>query len=130
VSPRSEEFLAEATERLEAARMLLERQLLGAAVSDAYYAMLYAARAALSERDRSAKTHSGTWNLFHEEFVADGSFEAALAREARATQEPRESVDYAAARVPVDEAERIVEVAARFLAGISGLIGPAGPSAE
>ena len=96
---------------------------MGAAVSDAYYAMLYAARAALSERDRSAKTHGGTWNLFHEEFVADGSFDADVARDARATQEPREGVDYAAARVEPEEAARIVQVAERFVDAIATLTG-------
>lgn len=114
----------EARERLEAARALIERSLLGAAVSDAYYAMLYAARAALSERDRSARTHGGTWNLFHEEFVASGSFDAQLAREARASQESREGVDYAAARLPADEAARIVEVAERFVTAVAKLIAP------
>lgn len=113
--------MAEARERLEAARALLERRLRGAAVSDAYYAILYAARAALSERDQNAKTHRGTWSLFHEAFVAGGSFDAELAREARATQEPREGVDYAAARVSADEAERIVDVAERFVAAIASL---------
>ena len=115
--------MAEASERLEAAGALLDPSLLGAAVSDAYYAMLYAARAALSERDRSARTHSGTWNLFHEEFVSAGSFDADLARDARATQEPRDGVDCAAARVEADEAERIVKVAERFVAGVASLIG-------
>ncbi len=114
--------MAEAGERLEAARALLERQLLGAAVSDAYYAILYAARAALSERDRSAKTHRGTWALFHEEFVAGGSIDPELARAARATQEPREGVDYAAARVPAEEATRIVDVAERFVAAVAAVI--------
>jgi uncharacterized protein (UPF0332 family) len=113
--------MVEARERLEAARALLERRLLGAAVSDAYYAMLYAARAALSERDQNAKTHGGTWGLFHREFVAERRFDADLAREARATQEPREGVDYAAARVSPEEAERIVLVAERFVAGVTEL---------
>jgi uncharacterized protein (UPF0332 family) len=114
--------MAEARERLEAARALLERKLLGAAVSDAYYAILYAARAALSEQDQNARTHAGTWSLFHREFVADGPFDADLAREARATQEPREGVDYAAARVSSEEAARIVAVAERFVAGVTKLI--------
>jgi integrase len=35
---------------------------------------LFAARAALSERDQDAKTHRGTWSLFHQEFVAGGTF--------------------------------------------------------
>lgn len=122
MSPRSEEFMAEARERLEAAHALLERQLLGAAVSDAYYAILYAARAGLSERNRTAKTHRGTWGLFHEEFVAVGSIDPELARAARATQEPREGVDYAAARVSAEEAARIVGVAEQFVAALALVI--------
>jgi uncharacterized protein (UPF0332 family) len=114
--------MAEARERLEAARALLGHQLLGAAVSDAYYAVLYAARAALSEREQNAKTHRGTWSLFHEQFVAAGSFDADLAREARATQESREGVDYAAARVSPEEAKRIVDVAARFVSAVASLL--------
>jgi uncharacterized protein (UPF0332 family) len=91
-------------------------------VSDAYYAILYAARAALSERDRNSKAHRGTWAVFNEEFVASGDVDVDLAREARATQEPREGVDYAAARVSRDEAQRIAEVADRFVADIERLI--------
>ena len=33
-------------------------------VSEAYYAMLYAARAALSEEDDYPKTHRGVWGQF------------------------------------------------------------------
>jgi uncharacterized protein (UPF0332 family) len=121
MSPRSEELLLVARERLEAAGALIERELWGPAVSDAYYAILYAARAALSERDRNAKTHRGIWAIFSEEFVATGEIDVELAREARATQEPREGVDYAAARVSRDEARRIAAVAQRFVAAIESL---------
>jgi uncharacterized protein (UPF0332 family) len=114
--------MVEARERLEAAGALLERGLLGAAVSDAYYAILYAARAALSEHDQNARTPSGTWSLFHAKFVAGGSFDPELAREARATQESREGVDYAAARVSSEEAARIVHVAQRFVAAVDAAI--------
>jgi uncharacterized protein (UPF0332 family) len=122
VSPRSQELLAVARERLEAAEALVEHELWRPAVSDAYYAILYATRAALSERDRNAKTHRGTWALFSEEFVASGDIDVELAREARATQETREGVDYAAARVSRDEAQRIIEVAERFVAAIETLL--------
>ncbi len=114
--------MAEARQRLQAARALMDQQLLSSAVSDAYYAILYATRAALSERERNAKTHRGTWSLFHDEFVAGGGFDAGLAREARATQEVREGVDYAAARVSPEETERIVDVAERFVSAIASLI--------
>ena len=50
------------------------------AVSTACYAMLYAARAALSERDRHARSHAGTWGLFREEFVLTGEVEETLQR--------------------------------------------------
>jgi uncharacterized protein (UPF0332 family) len=68
--------MAQARERLEAARALIEHDLIGPAVSDAYYAMLYAARAPLSEDDRPAKTHRGTWSQFGDAYVATGCFDA------------------------------------------------------
>ena len=111
-----------ARERLEAARALLEHQLFGAAVSDAYYALLYAARAALSERERNAKTHRGTWSLFREEFVVSGEFDADLARAARATQAQREDVDYAAGRVADEDAVEIVGLAERFVGEVERLL--------
>lgn len=51
MSPRSEEFLAEARARLAVTRTVLDRDSFSVAVSVAYYAALYAARAALSEKD-------------------------------------------------------------------------------
>jgi uncharacterized protein (UPF0332 family) len=78
MSPRSQEFFAEAERRLAAATLVRERGLNAAAVSAAYYAMLYAARAALSEHDRIARTHSGTWQLLREEFVFTGVLGDAL----------------------------------------------------
>jgi uncharacterized protein (UPF0332 family) len=47
-----------------AARALVDAGHAATAVSTAYYAMLYAARAALSERDVNARTHAGTWQCF------------------------------------------------------------------
>ena len=64
-----------AHERLRASRVVLGASSRSSAVSLAYYAMLYAARAALSEEDAYAKTHVGTWGLFRETFVVPGAFE-------------------------------------------------------
>ena len=77
MSPRSREFLERAHERVAAARALAA-DTPDLAISVAYYAMLYAARAALSEQELYAKTHTGTWNLFHRGFVADRRFDADL----------------------------------------------------
>ena len=123
MSPRSEELLAGARDRLGAARAALEAGFPSSAVGAAYYAMLYAVRAALSEEDRYAKTHAGTWPLFRELFVDQGRFDEELAAEARSTQRLREATDYDALMVPREEAERIVELAARFVAAVSDAIG-------
>lgn len=66
MSPRSDELLASAHEWLAAAEAALRSGFPGGAAADAYYAVLYAARAALSEADRYAKTHHGVWALFGE----------------------------------------------------------------
>lgn len=64
-----------ARERLAGARDAISAGHPELAVSAAYYAMLDAARAALSEHDEYAKTHSGTWTLLSERFAATGAFD-------------------------------------------------------
>jgi uncharacterized protein (UPF0332 family) len=105
MSPRSEELMAEARRRLALAATALEAGYLAAAVSSAYYAMLYAARAALSEEDQNAKTHRGTWHLFQDVFVRPGRFDAGLAAEAARAQ----------------KAKSILGTAERFLAAVDEL---------
>ena len=124
MSPRSAEFLA-AARRLDTASDALKTDA-GSALSLAYYAMLYAARAALSERDTYAKTNSSTWDRFHHEFVDGGEFDAELASEARKVQPERENADYEAWLVPAEEAERVVELAGRFISAVDAML--AGPA--
>jgi uncharacterized protein (UPF0332 family) len=93
------------------------------AVSTAYYAMLYAARAALSERDRHARSHAATWAAFREEFVLTGEFDAQLAQAAQRAQARREASDYAAESFALSEAQQLVATAERFVAAIAALMG-------
>jgi uncharacterized protein (UPF0332 family) len=72
-------------------------------VSAAYYGMPYAARAALSERGEFAKTHSGTWTLFSQIFVAPGEFDQTLSALARRAKDAREQGDYEAAPPTANE---------------------------
>ena len=123
MSPRSEEFLAGARDRLEAATAALEAGFPSAAVSAAYYAMLYAARAALSEQDRYAKTHRGVWHLVQETLVSPGKLDPRLVSEARAKQELREAADYDALLVSAEEAEAAVATARGFVAAVEALLG-------
>ena len=127
MSPRSAEFFDAARRRLEDAGALLGRDP-AAALSLAYYAMLYAARAALSERDTYAKTHAGTWNLFQHEFVEGGSFDAAILAEARNVQPERERADYAAWQAPREDAERVIQLAGRFIDAVGALLGEGEPT--
>jgi uncharacterized protein (UPF0332 family) len=121
VSPRSAEFFAEAESRLATARNVL-REDASSAVSLAYYAMLYAARAALSEQDRYAKTHRGVWDLFWQTFATDGNFDPELAAEVRDTQRLRQLSDYEAQRPTAAEATRVVDLATRFVTAVADLL--------
>ena len=111
-----------ARERLGASRSAAEGGYSTAAASLAYYAMFYAARAALSERDRYAKTHAGTWNLFAESFVDGGHFDRELFAAARRIQTTHERADYDAVAVSAPEAETIVAVAERFVAAVAVML--------
>jgi uncharacterized protein (UPF0332 family) len=116
----------QARDRGATAREILAAGHLEAAVSTAYYAMLYAARAALSERDEYARTHSGTWHLFHERYVTTGAFDQHLHAMAHGAQRTREEGDYEAITPDRGEAERLVAGAADYIAAIEGMLdGPA-----
>ncbi len=120
MSPRSGEFLQAARRRLAAAEVAVNEDP-STALSAAYYAMLYGARAALSERDSSAKTHKGTWHEFRSAFVEDGAVDAELAAEVQKIQPEREQADYDAWSAPAEEAQRAINLADRFLTAIEAL---------
>jgi uncharacterized protein (UPF0332 family) len=120
VSPRSSEFLKAATRRLAAAEAAVKEDP-STALSAAYYAMLYGARAALSERDSSAKTHRGTWHEFRSAFVESGKIDAELAAEVQKIQPEREQADYDAWSAPIEEAQRAIDLGHRFLAAIEAM---------
>lgn len=122
MSPRSGEFLQQALARLDDARLAAAHDRRETAMSTAYYACLYAARAALSEEDRYAKTHRGTWGSFHETFVRAARIDPSLHRAASALQREREEVDYEAAQLTREEMERAIDVAERFVAAVRALI--------
>ena len=103
--------------RLAAARAAVEEDP-STALSAAYYAMLYGARAALSERDSSSKTHRGTWHEFRRAFVEDDKIDARLAAEVQKLQPEREQADYDAWSAPLEDAQRAIELAERFLSAI------------
>lgn len=114
--------MAKADRRLTAARHSVDAGDSEAAVSSAYYAMLYAAHAALSERDLHAKTHGGTWSLFSQTFVVPGSLDPELGRLGPVTQHAREQADYEAEDFTVDDARSILDDAERFVAAVRAML--------
>ena len=122
MSPRSAEFMERAREHLAAARENIKIELPFVAVSEGYYAMLDAARAALSEEDRYAKTHSGTWTLFRELFVAEGSFDAGLVGKAEEAGRLREATYYDAERPSEARAAAVVADAERFVQAVDEML--------
>ncbi len=93
------------------------------AVSRAYYAMLYAARAALASRGISAKTHGGTLHRFGETFVVPGRVPEDLARIFGKAMFLRQRADYAATVRPGrDDAETVLRDAERFVEAVRKLL--------
>lgn len=122
MSPRSEDFIHSARARLVGARHALAAGDLDLAVSAAYYAMLYAARAALSEHDEHARRHGGTWNLFFRRFVTTGAFDQDLHGFAQRAQKSREGADYEAITPEPAEARSHVEGAESFVAAVERML--------
>lgn len=122
MSPRSEELVEKARRRLAAARRAVEAGDTEAAVSSAYYAMLYCARAALSERDIHSRTHRGAWSEFGRAFVVSGLIEPEVGRLGSIVQKAREEADYDAEDFSTEEATAIVADAARFVAAVEAVL--------
>ncbi len=121
MSPRSTEFLDAARRRLTAASTVVEEEDPSTALSAAYYAMLYAARAALSERDVYTKTHRGLWHELRRVFVETGELDADLVASVQKIQPEREQADYDAWAAPAEDARHAIELAGNFIAAVEEL---------
>lgn len=111
-----ERDLALAAETLGAADYLLKGGYYNDAVSRAYYAMFYAARALLASRDLHPKGHKGLILQFGLEFVKKGFIEETYGRALSHAKERRETVDYnIEAAMTREEAGIIVSDAQDFL---------------
>jgi len=112
----------QARDRAKLAQVALASEHREGAVSLAYYAMLYAARAALSERDEYARTHRGTWHLFHERYVTTCAFDQNLHAMTQRAQRAREGGDYEAITPSQAEAEEFVAGAAEYIAAVEHML--------
>lgn len=122
MTPRSEELASSARKWLASAGALLDQGFAESASADSYYAVLYAARAALSEADRDARTHGGVWDLFFRLFVDSGRFERGLYAKARQIERVRLDAHYEAREVPLEMAGQVVETAERFVGAVERML--------
>jgi len=87
--------LEQADESLEAARTLLDKELIRPSVNRAYYAMFYAVLALLAQGKKETSKHSGAIALFDRDFVKQGIFEKNYSRWLHDAFDLRQRSDYA-----------------------------------
>ena len=109
--------LIEKAERsLEAAKVLLERGDYDFAVSRAYYAMFYCAKAMLFTKRITTRKHSSTISLFIEKFVKSGEFSEELASYLIDAYRKRQIGDYDVFIIPTrSEAKDLINKAEVFI---------------
>lgn len=116
-------WLEMALQKFDHARKIFEIGLYDDAVSRAYYAMYYAAKAALLTRGIDLRRHSSTVAKFNELFVYPGLVEAKYLRYLGRAETARERSDYAPfSRIDQNGAVEVLETADAFIAKMKELV--------
>ena len=116
-------WLELAENKLDNARRIFEIGLYDDAVSRAYYAMFYAAKAALLSEGVDLRRHSSAVAKFRELFVITGRVDAEYLRYLGRAQSARERSDYAPfAPLEEDGAKEILDTAKSFVGKIKKLL--------
>ncbi|MCC6499504.1 MAG: HEPN domain-containing protein [Anaerolineales bacterium] len=116
-------WLELAESKLDDARRIFEIGLYNDAVSRAYYAMFYAAKAALLSEGLDLRRHSSAVTKFRELFVITGRVDAEYLRYLGRAQSARERSDYAPfATLNKEGAEEIFNAASAFIGKIKELL--------
>lgn len=116
-------WLELAESKLDHARRIFEIGLYDDAVSRAYYAMFYAAKAALLSEGVDLRRHSSAVTKFRELFVVTGRVDAEYLRSLGRAQSARERSDYAPfASLSKDGTEEILNTASAFIEKIKELV--------
>jgi len=118
------ELVSKAERSVVAARRLLETGDYDFAVSRAYYAMFYVARALLLTRDVRRSKHSGVLAAFASEFVRSGELPAELFGLLRNGFEDRGESDYGLATISEDQARLGIDGAHRFVRAVVERLAP------
>lgn len=120
-----EEFLARADRYLASAELLHAHGDPESAVSRAYYAMFFAAEAALLTRQLAFSSHKGVIAAFGEHFVKTGAFPASMGRDLARAHDKRLVGDYdAKPGITPESAAELVDAARAFVTRIRAHMGP------
>jgi len=112
--------MEQAVAAIKDANVLLDSDCtLGGIINRSYYAMFYAALAALQTVGKTPSKHAGVLSLFNQEFVLTGSLSRELGRTIYRAFELRQSADYAI-MPPLDKnaAVTVCQDARRFVAAV------------
>ena len=109
--------------KLGHARQIFEIDLFDDAISRAYYAMFYAAKAALLSKGVDLKRHSASIAKFRELFVVPGLVDTEYLRHLGQAQTARERSDYAPfAPVTREGAKEILQAAESFISKVNEIL--------
>jgi uncharacterized protein (UPF0332 family) len=118
-------LLTKARTTVHSARLLLDAGDTNGAVNRAYYAMFYAARAALGAVDGTllkTKSHATIIRRFGKHIVEERGFDRSLGRMFSQTEDIRIGADYDDGSVSKAAARRALEAAERFVAGVEAFL--------
>lgn len=121
--PEAADYLSKANERLRAARLLLQENLWDDSASRAYYAALFACKAALLQQGLTAKSHDGAIKLFGVHFIKTNILPKDLGIVLSRLRTMREKAEYSPAnKTKKEEADWAISAAGRFVVEIEKLL--------
>jgi uncharacterized protein (UPF0332 family) len=125
IDPESVRLIESARERIASARSRESTAAPAVLVEDAYYSMLSAARAAVSEAGDRASSEEATWTLFEDRYVWSGRLDGTLfaaARESRLLHETRPFDGPGS--VPPANLSHLLDDAGRFVDAVEAALPP------
>lgn len=111
-------FVKKAAASVEAARQMLTGGHPDFAASRAYYAMFYAAEAALLHRGKEFRKHSAVIASFNREFVKPGIFPTPMSKTIQDAFDLRTDGDYDVLPIDASDTEHVIAHADEFVAAV------------
>ena len=115
-------LVEKADESLDVARSLIADDHNAFAASRAYYAMFYAAEAALLKKGLSFSKHTAVMAEFNRVFVKEGVFAPEMFKALQLGFDMRSQGDYSILPVPRERAEGLLEKAREFVDTVKGFL--------